>query len=129
MVTVTQWYVDYEVISNMQGFGGYFLGFVSIGLLFIISSLINPDRNTTVGWAKLRNKTDEVVIISTLYVLWDFAYAVLYLKLPAFGIGLYTPVVVVIITVAYLVKRKAWLLWVYLVAVYTILAFLIYDIW
>ena len=126
--TLGEWYLSYEDVNMMEGFGDFFMSFVSIGLLFIISAVINPDSKEGKGWPHLKTKTDEVALIMGILMIWDYLYYIVYRGekllegLPistAFGVACFL----------HFILKKTWTQWAFIVLMYLTTVFAIVQIW
>ena len=118
LITIIVWYADYELIAGLDNFWSYLFSFISIGFLFLVSAIINPDLQKDVGWDFLRKRTDEVATVFAIGSVWDYIYSVWYLGQSDTLVNVIGTFVIVGIVLIWYFVREQWLMWVFLAIIY-----------
>ena len=121
LLTLVEWYANFPVTLQMNTLGKFLTANISIALLFVISGIINKENDA--NWAYLKDKIDEVCVVTSFYFLWSIFYYQIYLGIDEYRFIQILMPVMVALTVLWFFVRKEWPLWIFLTLLYSAMIF------
>lgn len=100
LTTLIVWYLTYDMVPYVDDSIVYFLlAFCEIGLLFIISGLMNPDSNQDPSWQYLQERLGNIMVLCSLTAVWGLLVPIIFtgvtlLVHPMVSVGMVTFTVV-----------------------------------
>ena len=124
--TLIDWYVTYDMVQYIDhSIVHYLLTFVEIGILFIISGMINPDTNQHPSWEYLKTRTGNILAVTTLGHCWGLLIPLIFEGIP-YIIHPAISLVPVIFLILHLVLKKPIISHIFVIYVYVLDIYLIY---
>lgn len=119
LLTLLDWFINYEVVAQIDNTVWFYLsGFVSTGIYFVLSVIINPRKTKNAGWKHVKTRIRELIYAGTFIVVWGFAIKWIYgLDLVVHYAWTIPPFLFLILW--YLFKKE-WVGWLYLGYIYMI---------
>lgn len=119
LTTLTSWWYNWDLIAYIDdNLRNFLSAFLEIGLFFVISAIVNPDKDEDPAFGHIMRKANEIIAVLTAIVLWSNFVPVLY------GVPYSVPPLVfilpILLAVLWYILKKQWVLWLYLLFIYAI---------